>query len=260
MNEEELEQETEFNTLMNEANSAYNFDTKREYRQYKINQKNLISLQDFIDSFNYSPPLIEQPQPFLADIQQIPKKSPLDVFGLKPPQFDGIKEHAQTFVTEFIRFCNAYTTFHDDADLMKAFIKCHKYEDISRNLSKFTINNPSASFEDLIQFFITSHGTRSVAEHIQFWNSFRLNFKYPNESRKRLETAANALHFSKYYCSARLLSVLPYNWKKSIMQSNIIPTPDNDCWEDLWSFINNHLAEESLFREFDTIISSRFGG
>jgi len=214
MGEQELKQETEFNTIMNEANSAHKFDSVKEYRQYKINQQNLISLQEFIDSFNLSPPLVEQPQPFLTDLQQIPKKSPLDVFGLKLPQFDGIKEHAQSFISEFIRFCNAYTSFHDDSDLIKAFIKCQKFENISKNLTNFINNNPTPSFEDLCQFFITSHGTRSISEHINFWNTFRLNFKFPNDSRSRLETAANALHFSKYDCSARLLSVLPIRWKK----------------------------------------------
>jgi len=242
MGDEELHQETTFNTIMNEANSAYKFDSSKEYRQYKINQQNLISMQDIIDSFNSKPTLVEQPQPFLNEIINIPKKSPLDVFGLGPPIFDGIKEHAQKFITDFIQFCNAYTSFSNDSDLSKAFIKCQKFDDIKKSLSSYLFNNPNASFEDLYQYFITKFGTRTIAENIKFWNNFSLNFKFPNDSRARLETIAESLHFSKYDCSVRLFSVLPYKWKKELIDINIIPSENNDNWEEMWEFINNTLA------------------
>ena len=110
------------NSLQNEANSAYKFDSAKEYRQYKISQKNLLYLQEFIESYNSTPSLADQPQPFLGEINQISKKSPLDLFGLKPPIFDGIKEHAQQFINKFIQFCNSYTMFSNDSDLIQAFI------------------------------------------------------------------------------------------------------------------------------------------
>jgi len=244
---------------MNESHSAYKFDSNHAYRQYKINQQNLITMQGIIDGFNSSPELAEQPQPFLSDILTIPKKSPLDVFGLGPPVFDGVKEHAQNFITEFIQFCNSYTSSNDN-DLSKAFIKCHKYDDIKKSLSFYLSNNPNSTFEDLCQFFITKFGTRTIAENIQFWNNFSLNYKFPNTSRERLESIAESLHFTKYDCSARLFSVLPFRWKKELIDSDIIPSPDNDFWEEIWQFINNTLAEESLVKEFDFIVSSRFGG
>jgi len=245
--------------MKNEADSMYKFDSTREFRQYKINKENLKIMQDAIEDFNTSPELNEQPRPFLADDQNIPKKSPLDVFGLGPPTFDGIKEHAAKFISDFIKFCNSYISFANDDDFSEAFIKCLKQEDIRKGMISFRINNPNADFEDCCVYFIRRFGTRTIAENIHYWNNFSLNFKFPNSSRDRLESIAESLHFSKYDCSTRLFSVLPPRWKNELINDNIIPTEDHDFWEEIWQYINNTLAKETLMKDFDFIVSSRFG-
>ena len=98
---------TKINTAQNSAPSKRDFNSFEEYRQYKVTQSNLKHAKDFIENFSSHTPIkTSQLQPFFIDATNtnIQKKSPLDVFEMKPPVFDGNKDHAQQFINEIYTF------------------------------------------------------------------------------------------------------------------------------------------------------------
>ncbi|KAL6602183.1 hypothetical protein U3516DRAFT_760369 [Neocallimastix sp. 'constans'] len=95
-----------FHILVPCAPSKRDFNSFEEYRQYKVTQSNLKHAKDFIENFSSHTPIkTSQLQPFFIDATNtnIQKKSPLDVFEMKPPVFDGNKDHAQqsNFIAKF---------------------------------------------------------------------------------------------------------------------------------------------------------------
>jgi len=252
---------TRENTRRNGAPSVSNFSNYDDYRQYKITQSKLNNLKDVVTSWASMfviPP--DQPCPWQSDIDQIPKKSPLDFYKLDIPKLSGIKEEAQKYLDDFIRFNNNYISIPSEKDLIEFFVSSQSNDFIKKRLRSFIQDESPDSFATVAQFFIANFGTRTIVEQIHFWNNFRLNYKNPNKSKLALDNTASVLKFSEYDKAAKILSILPESWRYELIDNDIIPSYTNPMYNDVWDFINNKLAKQALIKEYNFIISSRFGG
>ncbi|ORX73528.1 hypothetical protein BCR32DRAFT_285559 [Anaeromyces robustus] len=119
----EPEMMADINKRFNQASSASNFSDDHSYRKYKISKANLTAIRHFLRDYTNETIIPDnQPQPFLAENQGIIKKSPLDVFGMKPPEFNGDKRTAKNFVRKFTQFVNSYVSINSLEYYIKNYI------------------------------------------------------------------------------------------------------------------------------------------
>ena len=252
---------TRENTRRNKAQSESEFSTYEDYRHYKISQAKVNALREVVKSWTSMftiPP--DQPFPRQTDIDKIPKKSPLDFYKLNVPPFSGIKEDASKYLEEFIRFNNNYISIPSEKNLINFFVASQTNNYIKAKLSNYVSNESPNNFATVAQYFIANFGTRTIAEQIKFWNNFRLNYNNPNKSKQALDMTVNVLKFTDYDKSAKILSILPENWKYELIDESIIPSETSPMYDELWDSINYKLAKQALIKEYNFIISSRFGG